>query len=127
MIIDEEVEWLPRCTVSVPSILCDYLHYIQVIIDEEVEWLPRCTVSVPSILCDYLPHIQVIIDEEVEWLPRCTVPVPSIEQMRMWKVIGQKKRTIDDETKFCDPQVLKAVLSSKVLFVICVILNADIL
>lgn len=59
---------------------------------------------------------KIIQEETVEWLPTCLEPKPSIETLRGWKVQGQKKRTIDDENKFCDDKILQMVLSSKSIF-----------
>ncbi|XP_041352995.1 cap-specific mRNA (nucleoside-2'-O-)-methyltransferase 1-like [Gigantopelta aegis] len=59
---------------------------------------------------------EVAVDEEVEWLPPCDLPVPSLEEMLTWKVIGPKKRTIDDEDKFCPSKLVKLILNSKNVF-----------
>ncbi|KAK7487035.1 hypothetical protein BaRGS_00021705 [Batillaria attramentaria] len=59
---------------------------------------------------------QIILDEEVEWIPPSDGTVPSLEEMMQWKVIGPKKRTIDDETTYCNEKVLQNILSSKSVF-----------
>lgn len=58
----------------------------------------------------------ITIDETVDWLPHCDEAVPDMETLRDWKVIGPKKRTIDDETRFCDEDVVKGILNSKSVF-----------
>ncbi|KAJ8309113.1 hypothetical protein KUTeg_013987 [Tegillarca granosa] len=59
---------------------------------------------------------EIVIDEEVEWLPHYEHKVPPIEVLRKWKIIGKKKQTIDDETEFCDEEILTNVLNSKSVF-----------
>lgn len=50
-------------------------------------------------------------DQNNEFLDRT-----SIEELSSWVVTGHKKETIEDEVRFCDPQILKNVLSSKSAF-----------
>lgn len=38
------------------------------------------------------------------------------QEMEEWMEEGPVKLTIDDETTFCDPDILKGVLSSKSVF-----------
>ncbi|XP_063429042.1 cap-specific mRNA (nucleoside-2'-O-)-methyltransferase 1-like [Mytilus trossulus] len=59
---------------------------------------------------------KIVQAETVEWIPSCTEETPSIETLRSWKKIGNKKRTIGDETQFCDEKILQMVLSSKSIF-----------
>lgn len=59
---------------------------------------------------------KIIQEETIEWIPTCTEEAPSIETLREWKVKGPKKRTINDETKFCNEKILQMVLSSKSIF-----------
>ncbi|CAG2235351.1 CMTR1 [Mytilus edulis] len=59
---------------------------------------------------------KIVQAETVEWIPTCTEETPSIETLRSWKKIGNKKRTIGDETQFCDEKILQMVLSSKSIF-----------
>lgn len=40
----------------------------------------------------------------------------SYDELRAWMVEGPKKLTIDDETHFCDPNVLRNVLAQKTVF-----------
>ncbi|KAL4238274.1 Cap-specific mRNA (nucleoside-2'-O-)-methyltransferase 1 [Mactra antiquata] len=58
----------------------------------------------------------VIIDETVDWLPRCKLKLPPIETLRDWKIVGDKKRTLDNETSFCSEGVLEGVLNCKSIF-----------
>lgn len=59
---------------------------------------------------------QIILDEEVEWISPTDGKIPTLEEMMTWNVSGPKKRTIDDETTFCDEKVLQNILSSKSVF-----------
>ncbi|XP_076464840.1 cap-specific mRNA (nucleoside-2'-O-)-methyltransferase 1-like isoform X2 [Babylonia areolata] len=61
---------------------------------------------------------KIIIDEEVEWIlaPSSDEAMPTLEEMLSWKEVMPKKRTIDDETTFCDERALKNILSSKSVF-----------
>ncbi|XP_017870136.1 PREDICTED: cap-specific mRNA (nucleoside-2'-O-)-methyltransferase 1 [Drosophila arizonae] len=40
----------------------------------------------------------------------------TLEQLMMQMVTGPRKLTIDDETQFCDPEILKHILSAKTVF-----------
>lgn len=45
------------------------------------------------------------------------------DQLEEWLKKGSKKLTIDDETDFVEPHILKGVLKAKVpFFIICIIL-----
>ncbi|XP_064602092.1 cap-specific mRNA (nucleoside-2'-O-)-methyltransferase 1-like [Liolophura sinensis] len=59
---------------------------------------------------------EIVIDEEVEWLPPCEQPVPDLDTLRQWKVIGEKKLDISDETQYCTEKTLKEVLNNKSVF-----------
>ncbi|PVD25771.1 hypothetical protein C0Q70_13431 [Pomacea canaliculata] len=56
---------------------------------------------------------KIIMQEEVAWIPPSDGNIPSFEEMMSWKVIGEKKRTIDDETMFCNENILEHILLSK--------------
>uniref|UniRef100_A0A2M4CSM1 Cap-specific mRNA (nucleoside-2'-O-)-methyltransferase 1 n=1 Tax=Anopheles darlingi TaxID=43151 RepID=A0A2M4CSM1_ANODA len=59
------------------------------------------------------------IPEEMVWLYNCSkIDEPEItqEELDSWMVIGAPKRTIDDETRFCDPKVLQAIIDGKSVF-----------
>lgn len=55
------------------------------------------------------------VEETVNWIPSTGVP-PSLEEMLEWLVEGNKKLNIEDETEFCDPDILLQVLQCKVSF-----------
>ena len=59
-------------------------------------------------------HVEV--EEKVSWLPACALPVPPMAELRGWMLEGPRKETIDDETRFADPEVLSAVLKCKSIF-----------
>ncbi|ESO94138.1 hypothetical protein LOTGIDRAFT_161337 [Lottia gigantea] len=59
---------------------------------------------------------EIIIEETVDWLPKCTLPIPSLEEMLEWKIIGKKKRTIDDEVHFISEKTLKGIINGKNVF-----------
>jgi len=55
--------------------------------------------------------------EDIEWLQSNAHPnVPTSETLNNWIKLGPKKRTIDDETNFCNIEILKQVLKSKTIF-----------
>ncbi|XP_050081971.1 cap-specific mRNA (nucleoside-2'-O-)-methyltransferase 1 [Anopheles aquasalis] len=61
----------------------------------------------------------ITMPEEIVWLYNCSkVDDPEItqEQLNIWLVIGPAKRTIDDETRFCDPKVLQQIIEGKSVF-----------
>ncbi|KAK6182178.1 hypothetical protein SNE40_009918 [Patella caerulea] len=62
---------------------------------------------------------ELIIEETVDWLPKCTLPIPTLDEMIQWKVIGKKKRSIDDETNYISEKTLQGILKSKNVFDIC--------
>ncbi|XP_065333184.1 cap-specific mRNA (nucleoside-2'-O-)-methyltransferase 1-like [Cloeon dipterum] len=51
--------------------------------------------------------------ETLKWLPGAEVPT---DLSPNWVQLGEEKRTIDDEDKYCSPEVLKNVLSAKSVF-----------
>lgn len=58
---------------------------------------------------------QVIsVNESVSWLEDMTRETFTEDTFIGWIKEGSKKLTIDDETTFCDPNLLRNVLSSKV-------------
>ncbi|XP_037920723.1 cap-specific mRNA (nucleoside-2'-O-)-methyltransferase 1 isoform X2 [Hermetia illucens] len=61
---------------------------------------------------------EVTIPETIEWLKNEDTDLYDItmEDLAGWVRVGHKKLTIDDETKFCNPEILENVLSSKTVF-----------
>lgn len=60
----------------------------------------------------------VQIRESAEWLHSNADSLDDLSRVELesWLVVGHTKLTIDDETKFCDPQILADVLNSKTMF-----------
>jgi cap1 methyltransferase len=56
----------------------------------------------------------VSVEESVSWLENKVHEIFTEDILNGWIKEGSKKMTIDDETKFCDPSLLRNVLSSKV-------------
>ena len=56
------------------------------------------------------------IEEKVNWMEECTLPCPDITELRSWMREGSRKEEIEDETTFCDEEVLSAVLKCKSVF-----------
>ena len=54
------------------------------------------------------------VEEEVLWLPMCSADILRSEDTSDWLAQGPRKKEIADETTFCDPSVLKEILSAKV-------------
>jgi hypothetical protein len=81
-----------------------------------------------------LPTVQVHHNQRPEWIGDNFRPVPAIEEFEGWISVGevrifqlrwmcfsmiflvllQKKQSIDDETQFCDPNILRKILDGKV-------------
>lgn len=64
---------------------------------------------------------EIKIPEEFTWLKNNDhtngfLDRISIEELSSWVVPGRKKLTIDDENRFCDPQILTNILTSKSAF-----------
>ena len=58
------------------------------------------------------------MEEQVLWLEEKDHETLTQEILIDWLKEGPKKLTIDDETNFCDPTLLRNVLSSKVKFIV---------
>ena len=52
--------------------------------------------------------------ETIEWLPPVHEHIPDLEELKTWMLIDGKKLTIDSETKFVHPEVLRRVLDVSV-------------
>ncbi|XP_077537911.1 cap-specific mRNA (nucleoside-2'-O-)-methyltransferase 1-like isoform X2 [Haemaphysalis longicornis] len=59
---------------------------------------------------------KIDVVEPLDWIPECQEDPPTIKTLREWTLEGKKKLTIDDETCFCDEQVLQDVLTCKTVF-----------
>lgn len=68
----------------------------------------------------WTPELENIqLRETAEWVHDDTedlLNVLSTDELKSWLVEGKRKLTIDDETNFCDPQVLANVLAQKSIF-----------
>ncbi|XP_064485017.1 cap-specific mRNA (nucleoside-2'-O-)-methyltransferase 1-like [Ornithodoros turicata] len=69
----------------------------------------------PDVEWDFTKE-KIDIREEIKWLPECTEDPPDIKELRQWPTEGAKKLTIDDETTFCDPEILGEIISCKSVF-----------
>ncbi|PSN40784.1 hypothetical protein C0J52_07193 [Blattella germanica] len=58
----------------------------------------------------------ISVEESVSWLEEADHECLTQEILSDWIKDGPKKLTIDDETNFCDPTLLRNVLSSKSVF-----------
>ncbi|XP_032689356.1 cap-specific mRNA (nucleoside-2'-O-)-methyltransferase 1 isoform X2 [Odontomachus brunneus] len=66
------------------------------------------------------PQDEVIeVIEDIEWLqnrhPR-TLTINDIMREQHWMTIGPKKKTIDDETTFCNSEMMAQLINSKTMF-----------
>lgn len=63
-----------------------------------------------------MEHIQ--LQETVEWLHNSDASTDgfSRDELEDWLVVGKQKLFIDDEDKFCSPDILREVLNSKTIF-----------
>ena len=77
-------------------------HILKGLEDEKVEWDPTEEV--------------VEVDETPEWLPPMNELVPSMSTLRSWMTEGPRKENIEDETDYCNPEILKSILKSKAVF-----------
>ncbi|XP_026689318.1 cap-specific mRNA (nucleoside-2'-O-)-methyltransferase 1 [Diaphorina citri] len=72
---------------------------------------------IPSLNVDtyrWKPEEEVIeLEESYTWLSGSHLPALSEDDMDSWIVEGDKKLSIDNETKFCSPNLLKNVLQCK--------------
>lgn len=58
------------------------------------------------------------MEEEIDWLIS-NVSVSDLQIEYSWMKEGKKKKTLDGEVHFCDPEVLKKVLICKVIIILC--------
>ncbi|KAK0163021.1 hypothetical protein PV327_006737 [Microctonus hyperodae] len=62
------------------------------------------------------PSLEVVeVDTKVKWMINELTP-PSEHEMKDWIQEGEKKNTIDDETLFCDKNILQQIIKSKSIF-----------
>lgn len=55
-------------------------------------------------------------DQTPEWMLTCKKALLTIDDFSNWISIGEKKESIEDETTFCDPDILERVLNAKTIF-----------
>nr|XP_053609664.1 cap-specific mRNA (nucleoside-2'-O-)-methyltransferase 1 isoform X2 [Plodia interpunctella] len=55
-------------------------------------------------------------EEKVFWMTQAPADTLTSDMLDKWLLIGPKKLTIDDETDFVDPPILKGVLEAKTIF-----------
>jgi hypothetical protein len=56
----------------------------------------------------------ISVEETVSWLEETAHETLTQDTLNGWIKEGRKKLTIDDETNFCDPDLLRNVVNSKV-------------
>ena len=61
---------------------------------------------------------RIVVEEEVSWMAAHSLPVPSLEELRTWKVEGERKEDISDEYNYCDKEALSNVLGAKTVFIL---------
>ncbi|XP_066451385.1 cap-specific mRNA (nucleoside-2'-O-)-methyltransferase 1 [Eleutherodactylus coqui] len=54
--------------------------------------------------------------EEIDWFPECTSEIPDADELSDWMTVEKRKMIIDDETEFCQEQLLRSVLECKSAF-----------
>ncbi|XP_029175343.1 cap-specific mRNA (nucleoside-2'-O-)-methyltransferase 1-like [Nylanderia fulva] len=54
--------------------------------------------------------------EDMEWLPNVHSHTLLGETVINWVIMGSRKLTIDDETTYCNPEILEQVIRSKTVF-----------
>ncbi|KFM76234.1 Cap-specific mRNA (nucleoside-2'-O-)-methyltransferase 1, partial [Stegodyphus mimosarum] len=59
---------------------------------------------------------EISLEEEIVWIPECDAEPLKISQMRNWMLEGPKKIDISSETEFCDPEILRDIISYKSVF-----------
>lgn len=52
--------------------------------------------------------------EKVDWCPECTTEIPDAQELKEWMTVGKRKLMIEDETEFCNEELLHNVLQCKV-------------
>lgn len=76
--------------------------------------------GIDSAATKWSPELENIqLRETADWIQDDSddlIDILSSDELKSWLVEGERKLTIDDETSFCDPQVLANVLAQKSIF-----------
>lgn len=59
---------------------------------------------------------EIKVIEDITWLRNISSNTPLAIDMIDWMKLGLKKYIIDDETMFCNPNILKQIIASKTIF-----------
>ncbi|XP_034187879.1 cap methyltransferase 1 isoform X4 [Osmia lignaria lignaria] len=59
---------------------------------------------------------EIKVKEDMEWIRNPDNCLPSFEEMQLWLQKGPKKLIIDDETQFCDEDIVINVINAKSIF-----------
>ncbi|NWR70974.1 CMTR1 methyltransferase, partial [Centropus unirufus] len=54
--------------------------------------------------------------EEVDWCLECTTEIPDAQELKEWMTVGKRKLVVEDETEFCNEELLRNVLQCKSVF-----------
>ncbi|XP_011311453.1 cap-specific mRNA (nucleoside-2'-O-)-methyltransferase 1 [Fopius arisanus] len=66
--------------------------------------------------CKWNPNDEVVkVKEDMSWITNEEEP-PSADDLKDWLARGPHKEVIDDETLFCEPEILQQVMSCKAIF-----------
>lgn len=59
---------------------------------------------------------EIKVLEDITWLRNVHSCTPLVMNVTDWMKMGSKKYTIDDETMFCNPNIVKQIIASKTIF-----------
>lgn len=77
-------------------------HYIPGLEDSGLKWNPD--------------DEEVKVEEDIAWISCSEKSLPDSKEISSWLQLGPKKRTIDDETMFCDRDIVANVINAKSVF-----------
>ncbi|XP_029663238.1 cap-specific mRNA (nucleoside-2'-O-)-methyltransferase 1-like isoform X2 [Formica exsecta] len=77
-------------------------HYVPGLTEASLKWNPE--------------EEEIKAIEDMEWLPNMHSDTLLAENMVDWIKTGPKKLTIDDETMYCNPEILEQIIRSKTVF-----------
>ncbi|XP_076294327.1 cap methyltransferase 1 isoform X2 [Lasioglossum baleicum] len=57
-----------------------------------------------------------LVIETMKWIKNPRTNIPTFDEMKSWLKKGPKKLVIDDETEFCDEDIVRNIINSKTIF-----------
>ncbi|XP_054162326.1 cap-specific mRNA (nucleoside-2'-O-)-methyltransferase 1-like [Oppia nitens] len=56
------------------------------------------------------------VEENIDWIDECQQPLPTTKELDTFYKVGPKLTSIENETLFCDPEILRNIINCKTVF-----------